>query len=145
LTWRALTSSTVKPRDSSNSNRGIQYTPVDSIATVSTPQRLNQSAMASRSSVKLGNSRTGCSSRSAGTAAKCEAQPTSMPAAFGWVIVKGCLDVAGLTVRLRLRRTIICSIIQLNVAPHRVRRLAHSLKRDAARTAHTANAAHQCR
>ena len=59
FTWRALTSKTVKPRDSSNSNRGIQYTPVDSIATVSTPQAWSQSAKALRSTVKLGNSRTG--------------------------------------------------------------------------------------
>jgi len=32
----------VKPRDSSSSNSGIQYTPVDSIATVSTRQTLSQ-------------------------------------------------------------------------------------------------------
>ena len=68
LTWRALTSSTVKPRDSSNSNKGIQYTPVDSIATVSTPQASSQSARVLRSVVKLANSRTGSSSRSGGTA-----------------------------------------------------------------------------
>ncbi len=30
LTWRALTSNTVKPRASNNSNKGTQYTPVDS-------------------------------------------------------------------------------------------------------------------
>ena len=40
----ALTSITVKPRASSNSYRGIQYSPVDSIATVSTPQASSQSA-----------------------------------------------------------------------------------------------------
>ena len=68
LTWRALTSSTVKPRESSNSYSGIQYTPVDSIATVSTPHASSQSARRCRSTVKLWNSRTGSSSRSGGTA-----------------------------------------------------------------------------
>jgi hypothetical protein len=87
LTCRALTSSTVKPRDSSSSNKAIQYTPLDSIATVSTLQAWSQSARALRSTVKLGNSRTGSSSRSGGTATKCEALPMSMPAALAWVIV----------------------------------------------------------
>ena len=96
LTWRALTSSTVKPRDSSNSNKGIQYTPVDSIATVSTPQASSQSAKALRSTVKLGNSRTGSSSRSGGTATKWDALPMSMPAALGWVIVSAGSGLAGL-------------------------------------------------
>lgn len=44
--------------------------PVDSIATVSTLHTASQSASADKSSVKLGNSRTGWSSRSAGTATK---------------------------------------------------------------------------
>src|SRR6058998_2828360 len=83
FTWRALTSSTVKPRDSSNSYNAIQYTPVDSMATVSTPQASTQSAMAFKSTVKLANSRTGSSSRSGGTATKCDALPMSMPAALG--------------------------------------------------------------
>ena len=46
LTWRALTSSTVTPHDSSSSNNGIQYTPVDSMVPVSTAQTLSQSARA---------------------------------------------------------------------------------------------------
>src|SRR5450759_4159346 len=106
LTCRALTSSTVKPRDSSNSNKGIQYTPVDSMATVSTPQALSQSARALRSIVKLGNSRTGVSSRSGGTATKWEALPMSMPAALGWVIVRAARDLPGLRLTLALRRAI---------------------------------------
>lgn len=58
-TCRAFTRYTVKPRDSNSSNNGIQYTPVDSIATVVTPQVTSQSANRRESSVKLGNSRTG--------------------------------------------------------------------------------------
>src|SRR6516165_903559 len=47
---------------------GIQYTPVDSMATVSTPHAVNQSAIASRSTVKAPKGRTGWESRSRGTA-----------------------------------------------------------------------------
>jgi hypothetical protein len=43
FTGRALTKYTVTPRDSSSSNQGIPYTPVDCIATVSTPQAVNPS------------------------------------------------------------------------------------------------------
>src|SRR5258706_1079775 len=103
LTWRALTSSTAKPRASSSSNTGIQYTPVDSIATVSTPHALSQSAMRSRSAVKLGNSRTGSSSRSGGTATKCAAVPVSRPAALGWVMLRAARDLTGFSLRRRLR------------------------------------------
>ena len=44
---------------------------------------VSQSASALRSAVKLGNSRTGSSSRSGGTATKWDALPISMPAALG--------------------------------------------------------------
>ncbi len=47
-----------KPRHSNNSNSGIQYTRVNSIATMSTWQAASQSASAWRSTVKLGDSRT---------------------------------------------------------------------------------------
>jgi hypothetical protein len=40
-----------KPRASSVSNNGIQYTPVDSIATVRMPYCWSQSAMAYKSTV----------------------------------------------------------------------------------------------
>ena len=92
--------------------QGIQYTPVDSIATVSTPQASSQSARALRSTVKLGNSRTGSSSRSGGTATKWDALPMSMPAALGWVIVSAARDLPGLRLTLRLRWAMACSIIR---------------------------------
>src|ERR1700680_2539265 len=130
FTWRALTSSTVNPRDSRSSNNGIQYTPVDSMATVSTPQALSQSASALRSIVKLGNSRTGASSRSGGTATKWDPLPISIPAALGWVIVSAARDLPGLRLILALRRTISASSFSWNVVPHRVRLLAQSLKQD---------------
>jgi len=59
----------------------IQYTPVDSIATVLMPQDLSQSASEYRSCVKVGNERTFSLARSAGTATKISVAPTSMPAA----------------------------------------------------------------
>src|SRR5690349_12620913 len=43
---------------------GIQYTPVECMATVFTPQRCNQSARRCRSAVQHSNRRTGCESRS---------------------------------------------------------------------------------
>src|SRR5216684_9331733 len=89
-TCRALTRYTVKPRDSNSSNSGIQYTPVDSMATVSTAHAESHSAKASRSSVKALNSRTGWSSRSGGTATKWLAEPTSIPAALGWATSSLC-------------------------------------------------------
>ena len=76
------TSITWKSRSSSTPNSGIQYTPVDSMTTVSTPHWASQSARRYRSAVKASNSRTGCSARSAGTATKWLVAPTSMPAAF---------------------------------------------------------------
>ena len=65
---RGSTSITWKPRSSSTPNSGIQYTPVDSMTTVSTPHSASQSAKRYRSAVKASNSRTGGSSWSAGTA-----------------------------------------------------------------------------
>ena len=115
FTWRALTSSTVKPRRSSSSNNAIQYTPVDSMATVSTAQASSQSARRSRSAVKLGNWRTGSSSRSGGTATKCEALPISIPAALGWVRVRACRVFTGLGITLRLRLAMACSIIAVGM------------------------------
>jgi len=68
LAWRALTSRTSNPRASSTWYNAIQYTPVDSMATVSMPQAASQLASACRSAVKLSNRRTGFGSRSGGTA-----------------------------------------------------------------------------
>ena len=76
------TSITWKPRSSSTPNSGIQYTPVDSMTTVSTPHSVSQSAKRYKSAVKAANSSTGCSARSWGTATKWLVAPTSMPAAF---------------------------------------------------------------
>src|SRR5262249_49840988 len=67
-TWRGSISRTSKPRLSSDSNRGIQKTPVDSRATVVTPQALSQSAKASRSAVYAAKRRTGRGSEPSGTA-----------------------------------------------------------------------------
>ena len=65
---RASTSQTFSPRCSSTSYTGIQYTPVDSNATVSTPHASSQSAIAFKSSVIAPNSRTDSSTRCGGTA-----------------------------------------------------------------------------
>ena len=85
FTWRAFTTYTCKPRASRISYTGIQYTPVDSIATVSTPQAVNQSARACRSGVKVPNLRTGSAVRSGATAAQISSLPISRPAALGWI------------------------------------------------------------
>ena len=71
-----------------DADSGIQYTPVDSIATVSTRHRCSQSAKACRSSVNVGNDRTDSVSRSGGTATKISVAPISTPAAFGLITGK---------------------------------------------------------
>src|SRR5260370_22565222 len=53
-----------------------------------------------------------------------------MAGALGWVIVRGARDLPGLRLTLALRRTIAAPSFGWNVAPHRVRLLAQSLKRD---------------
>ena len=50
---RGSTSITWKPRPSSTPNSGIQYTPVDSMTTVSTPHSVSQSAKRYRSAESL--------------------------------------------------------------------------------------------
>jgi len=57
--WRAFTKQGRMPRCSRISNSGIQYTPVDSSATVVTPHCSSQSVKRSRSSGKVPNTRTG--------------------------------------------------------------------------------------
>src|ERR1700686_5866027 len=136
---------TVKPRDSSNSNTGIQYTPVDSIATLSTHQSLIQSASPFRSAVKLENSRTGSSSRSGGTATKWDALPMSMPAALGCVIVSAARDLPGLRLMLGLRWAKACSIVSYEDGAASGTSLAHSLKRDISAAAYAVTPIHQCR
>ena len=79
---RGSTNITSNPRSSSTPNSGIQYTPVDSMTTVSTSLSASQSARRYKSAVKAANSSTGCSARSWGTATKWLVAPTSMPAAF---------------------------------------------------------------
>ncbi len=53
------------------------------MATVVTPHCKSQSAKRSRSSVKVANTCTGCSSRPGGTATNISRAPTSIPAALG--------------------------------------------------------------
>lgn len=60
---------------------GLQYTPVDSMATVRIRHCCSQSASAFRSSVKLAKERTGSVSRSGGTATYISVGPISLPAA----------------------------------------------------------------
>src|SRR6476620_9902567 len=55
------------------------------MATLVTPHCLNQSAMASRSEVKVPNLRTFFSARPAGTQAQCSLEPISTPAALGLI------------------------------------------------------------
>src|SRR5690606_8892556 len=83
LTCRASTSQTFRPRCSSTSYTGIQYTPVDSSATTSTPHSNSQSAIAFRSSVIAPTSRTGASVLCGGTATQWLDAPTSTAAALG--------------------------------------------------------------
>ena len=54
LTWRALTSSSSKPRSSSTCHTGFQYWPVASITTWVTASAASQSASASNPEVKVG-------------------------------------------------------------------------------------------
>lgn len=68
LVARAFTRRTSSPARSSTSNAGIQYTPVDSIATSRTPHESSHSAIASRSAVNVPNLRTGSSKRAPSTA-----------------------------------------------------------------------------
>ena len=65
--------------------------------------------------MKLGNSRTDVSSRSGGTATKCEALPISIPAALGWVIVRAARVLPGLKLIFILRWDMACSIIQVGM------------------------------
>jgi len=81
--FRAFTRQGLTPCCSRTSYTGIQYTPVDSIATVVTPQLTGHRAISFRSSVNVGKTRTGFSSRSAGTATKISRAPMSIPPAFG--------------------------------------------------------------
>ncbi len=65
---RGFTKHGLMPCCSSTSYTGIQYTPVDSMATVVIPQLTSHAAIWCRSLVKVSHLRTGWSSRSAGTA-----------------------------------------------------------------------------
>jgi len=93
------------------------------MATVSTEQAVSQSASAFRSTVKLGNSRTGSSSQdvatsryvSGGTATKWLAEPMSIPAALGWVMARAARDLPGLGMTFALRWDMACSIIQVGM------------------------------
>src|SRR6266508_2510292 len=58
LTWRALTSSSWKPRSSSTYQMGFQYWPVASITTWVTPSPASQAASASSPEVNVWNVRT---------------------------------------------------------------------------------------
>ena len=60
----------------------------------------------------LERARTGSSSRSGGTATKCDALPMSMPATLGWVMVSAARDLPGFRLMLRLRWAMACSIIR---------------------------------
>ncbi len=84
---RASTNQTFSPCCSSTSNTGIQYTPVDSTATVSTPRPTSHAASAFKSSVIAPTSRTDSqpapSARCRDTATQWLDAPMSMPAAFG--------------------------------------------------------------
>ena len=105
-------------------NSGIQYTPVDSMTTVSTPHSVNQSARRYRSAVKASNSRTGCSARSAGTATKWLVAPRQCPPRSG---------SAGTALPV-LRCSGVCSSSPLPLPCRRVaggsRGLCHSPQRD---------------
>jgi len=84
---RASTSHTFNPCCSSTSNTAIQYTPVDSSATVSTPSLSSHRASSAKSSVIVPTSRTAAcpaaSAKCCGTATQWLDPPTSIPAALG--------------------------------------------------------------
>src|ERR1022692_2643363 len=80
LKCRALTRHTSNLSSASTCPNGIQYTPVDSIATLRMPHCFSHAAICRRLSVKLSKQRTGSASRSAGTATKISVAPISMPA-----------------------------------------------------------------
>src|SRR5437763_14788710 len=61
------------------------------MATVVTPHCFNQATRASRSVVKVPNSRTETGSRPSGTATRCRSDPISIPAAFRFM----CCSCAG--------------------------------------------------
>lgn len=82
LMYRALTKYTSNPWDSRIWKIGIQYTPVDSIATVVTWHSRSHWARAFKSAVKVGNTLTDCSVLPDGTQAEISRSPTSNPAAF---------------------------------------------------------------
>ncbi len=65
---------------------GSSRRPVDSIATLVTPQALNQAARSCRSCVKVPKARTGISVLSGFTAAMCIVDPMSTAAAPGLTI-----------------------------------------------------------
>ena len=80
---RASPRGTAQPRASSTGKSAIQETPVDSRATVCTPQAASPPANRGRPAVKLPNQRTGSGSQPAGTATQCAALPAPRPAAWG--------------------------------------------------------------
>ena len=71
------------PRASRISYTGIQYTPVDSSATLVTRHVTSQSAKRCRSVVNVRNDWTGAASRSGDTATTWVVAPQSIPAASG--------------------------------------------------------------
>lgn len=68
FTGRACASSISNPRRSNNSYNAIQYTPVDSIATIFTPHSCSQSASACSSRVYTPKRLTDCAAASLGAA-----------------------------------------------------------------------------
>src|SRR5579863_107170 len=139
FTWRALTRHTSKPRSSKTWNSGIQYTLVDSMATVFTPHCLSQSAKAYRSCVKLGNERTFSAARSHGTAKKISVAPISIPAASGRIT--GNMALFALVSFLRFL-AIVFSFCQQTTA--RVAQNGHSSNRDRRQPKPRASERHHC-
>ena len=71
---------------------------LNSIATVSIPLAFSQSAHAFRSGVFIPKHRTGMASRSVGTETHISSRCTSIPAAFGFIIVSSSACMSGLVV-----------------------------------------------